>query len=162
MLWDRFIRLFHWSLALGIALNYWLLEGGDPPHEWLGYGIFALLASRLLWGVIGPANARFSQFVVGPRRILQSLRAPAADYRSHSGHSPLAGWMIVCLLCLVAIVAISGWMQELDAFWGEDWVELLHEYAGHALIAAAAVHVCAVLWIQYRYRLRLIQSMLWK
>lgn len=162
MVWDRFIRLFHWSLALGIALNYWLLEGGDPPHEWLGYGLLALVLSRVVWGFIGPANARFSQFVVGPRRFLQSLRSPAADYRDHTGHSPLASWMIVFLLTLVAVVAISGWMQELDAFWGEDWVQNLHEYAGHTLIGAAGMHVSAVLWIQHRYRLGLIQSMLWK
>lgn len=162
MLWDRFIRVFHWTLATGIVLNYWVLEGGDEPHEWLGYGLVALVGARIVWGFVGAANARFRNFVVGPRRIRQSLENFSADYQQHSGHSPLAGWMIVTLLSLVLLVGISGWMQELDAFWGEDWVEELHELAGHALIAAACVHITAVVWIQRRYRLPLIRSMLWK
>ncbi len=159
MLWDLFTRVFHWSLALGIALNYWLLEAGDPPHEWLGYALAALVLARVGWGFAGPENARFSSFVVGPRRILRSLRHFADDYREHIGHSPLAGWMILFLLALVLALGITGWMQDLDAFWGEDWLEELHEYLAHLLIAAAAVHVVAVLWIQRRFGLPLVRSM---
>ncbi|MCB1854706.1 MAG: cytochrome b/b6 domain-containing protein [Halieaceae bacterium] len=162
MLWDRFVRLFHWSLALGIALNYWLLEGGEAPHRWLGYALCALVLVRILWGFVGPDNARFRSFVVGPRRVVASLQDFAADYREHSGHSPLAGWMILLLLALVLSLGVTGWMHGLDAFWGEDWVEDLHEILGNALIAAAAVHVLAVLWIQWRYRLPLLRSMLWR
>lgn len=162
MIWDRFIRLFHWSLAAGIALNYWLLEGGDEPHEWLGYALLALVGARIVWGFIGPDNARFKHFVVGPKRVLQSIQNFSADYAQHKGHSPLAGWMILFLLFLVTLVGVSGWMQELDMFWGEDWVETLHEVSGHVLIAAAGVHILAVIIIQRRYRLALIQAMLWK
>lgn len=162
MVWDRFIRLFHWSLATGIALNYWVLEGGDETHEWLGYALLALVCARIVWGFIGPDNARFHQFIVGPRRVLHSIQHFSADYAHHKGHSPLAGWMILLLLSLVILVGVSGWMQELDMFWGEDWVETLHEFAGHALIAAAGIHILAVIIIQRRFRLPLVQSMLWK
>lgn len=163
MLWGPFVRFFHWSLAAGIVLNYWLLEAGETPHEWLGYALVTLVLARVGWGIRGPEErARFSRFIVGPRRILASLRNPAADYRRHEGHSPLGGWMVLCQLSLVLLIGVSGWMQELDAFWGEDWVELLHEYSAHVLIATVAVHVTAVLWIQYRYRQDLVRSMLWK
>ena len=161
MIWDRFVRLFHWSLAFGIALNYWVLEGGDDPHEYLGYALAVLVGARIVWGFTGPPAARFASFVVGPRRVLGSLANFGEDYREHSGHSPLAGWMILFLLTLVLALALTGWMQGLDAFWGVDWVEELHEILGNVLIGAAAVHVAAVLVIQRRYRVPLLRSMLW-
>jgi len=160
VVWDRFVRGFHWSLALGIALNYWFLEGGDDLHEWLGYALAALVVARIAWGFIGPAEARFASFVVGPRRVFHSIRHFSEDYREHSGHSPLAGWMILFLLLLVLGLAVTGWMRDLDAFWGVDWVEDLHELLGNVLIGAAALHVTAVLWIQWRYRVPLLRSML--
>ncbi|TGD72982.1 cytochrome B [Mangrovimicrobium sediminis] len=162
MVWDRFVRVFHWSLVLGIALNYWVLEEGDPPHEWLGYGLGALVLARIAWGFIGPRNARFSDFVAGPRRVLHSLRHFAEEHREHRGHTPPAGWMILTLLTLVLGLVVTGWMQGLDAFWGEEWLEETHEWLANALIGAAAVHVAAVFFIQHRYRLPLLRSMLWR
>ncbi len=152
MVWDRFVRVFHWSLAAGVPLNYWVLEGGEDPHEWLGYGLAALVAARLVWGFRGPPNARFANFVVGPRRILKSLGEFSAFYGEHRGHSPLAGWMILFLLTSVMLLAVTGWMQGLDAFWGEEWLQNVHEYLGNTLITAAALHIAAVFWIQWRTR----------
>ena len=158
MVWDRFVRFFHWSLASGIVLNYWVLEAGDDPHEWLGYGLAALVGARIVWGFRGPANARFCHFVVGPRRVLHSLKHFAEDYREHTGHSPLAGWMILFMFTCVIGLAVTGWMQGLDAFWGDETLEVTHEWMGNALIGAAGLHVAAVLWIQRRYKVPLIQS----
>ncbi len=160
MVWDRFIRLFHWSLAIGVALNYWVLEAGGDLHEWLGYALAGLVLARVVWGFTGPPNARFANFIVGPRRFLLSLGVFSEFYRQHRGHSPLAGWMILFLLTCVLLLAVTGWMQDLDAFWGEEWLETSHEYLGNALITAAAVHVAAVFWIQWRYRVPLVRRML--
>jgi cytochrome b len=160
MVWDRFVRVFHWSLAAGIVANYWFLEAGGDAHEWLGYALAVLVLARVVWGFSDSGNARFASFLVGPRRVVHSLRHFADDYREHRGHSPLAGWMILLLLSLVLALAVTGWMQGLDAFWGEEWLQDLHEYLGHALISAAAVHVVAVIWIQWRFRLPLVRSML--
>lgn len=162
MIWDRFIRAFHWCFASGVLLNYLLLEGGDDSHEWLGYGLVGLVLIRVVWGFIGPSNAQFSHFLVGPRRLISSIRRFSSYYRPHRGHSPLAGWMVIFLLSCVVLLGLTGWMQGLDMFWGEDWLQILHEYLGHALIFASLGHVVAVLLIQHRYRIPLIQSMLWK
>lgn len=140
-------------------MNHWFLEAGDPPHEWVGYGLLALVTARVVWGFVGPANARFSHFVAGPRRTLASLSNFSEEHQHHTGHTLPAGWMIVLLLTLVVATGITGWMQELDAFWGIEWVQILHEVLANVLIGAAGVHVCAVLWIQWRYRLPLLQSM---
>ena len=62
LIWDAFVRLFHWSVATLFLLDFWVLEAGDPPHEWVGYAIGFLLLGRVLWGFIGSHNARFSSF----------------------------------------------------------------------------------------------------
>ena len=67
--WDRFVRLFHWSVAGAFLLDFWVLEEGDPPHEWVGYFLGVLLVMRIVWGFIGPANARFINFLPTPRRV---------------------------------------------------------------------------------------------
>lgn len=160
MVWDRFVRLFHWTLAVGVVANYWILEGGDDLHEWLGYALAALVGVRIIWGLTGPKEARFSSFIVGPGRVARSLVHFADDYREHTGHSPLAGWMIIMLLALVLGLAMTGWMQDLDAFWGEEWLQDLHEILGDGLIAAASIHVAAVFFIQWRFRVPLLRSMI--
>ena len=161
MRWDPFIRVFHWSVVTGVVLDYWFLEGGDEPHEWVGYAVLALVGLRILWGFLGPANARFVSFVTGPGSVAANLKEPAGHHRDHSGHSPAGGWMILLLLVLLIAAGVTGWMQELDRFWGEEWVQDLHEYVSHGLVVAASVHVLAVLWLQLRYKLPLVQRMLW-
>ena len=60
--WDPLVRLTHWGVAAGIVANGAFTEEGSGLHLWVGYGVGALLALRLLWGVIGPPEARFSAF----------------------------------------------------------------------------------------------------
>ncbi|MBN8761809.1 MAG: hypothetical protein J0I63_00405 [Thiobacillus sp.] len=33
--WDRFVRLHHWSLATLVLANHFILDG--PAHRWAGY-----------------------------------------------------------------------------------------------------------------------------
>ena len=35
-------------------------------HRYVGYVIVAAIASRLVWGFVGPRHARFSDVVAGP------------------------------------------------------------------------------------------------
>ena len=50
--WDRFVRFFHWSLVALIAAA-WLTEDLKAIHHWIGYTVLALVAARLVWGMIG-------------------------------------------------------------------------------------------------------------
>ena len=162
--WDPLVRIFHWSVATLVLLNYWLLD--DDPHEWVGYSVAALLTLRILWGFVGTHfvgahNARFTTFFPTPARIrhhLQQLRVRRFD--PHEGHNPLGALMILLMLLLLAMIAISGWMQGLDQYWGEDWVQNLHKYSADALMIAAAIHVAAVITMSRYSGLALIRPMI--
>lgn len=107
--WDPLVRIGHWVLVAGFATAY--LTEGEP--EWLhttaGYAIAITVALRVLWGLVGPRRARFSDFVTGPRRVFGYLRDLATGRAErHMGHSPAGGAMTVALLVALATTAISG------------------------------------------------------
>lgn len=49
-------------------------EGGSLIHVSLGWLVLALLAPRLVWGILGPSEARFSAFPPNPVAALAHLR----------------------------------------------------------------------------------------
>ena len=69
-IWDLPTRLFHWLLALAVSGAVVSAKIGGNAMVWhsrLGLAVLALLAFRLVWGFIGPAPARFSSFLRGPK-----------------------------------------------------------------------------------------------
>lgn len=112
--WDPIVRITHWSIALAVLANAVFTEEGSGPHIWVGYGLAAILGLRLLWGVVGPAEARFTAFWPSPRKALAHL----SDIRSgrmvhHASHNPLGALMVYaiwgCLLTIIATgIALAG------------------------------------------------------
>ena len=71
--WDLPVRAFHWSLALLVLLQWGTAEWDWLDMQWharFGYAVLALLGFRLLWGFVGSSNARFANFLRGPRKLL--------------------------------------------------------------------------------------------
>ena len=163
--WDRFVRIAHWSLA-GCVLAAWITaeskhKSVEALHEWLGYAALAVIALRFAWGWIGPRYARFREFVAGPARTLAYARAVLRGGEPrYLGHNPLGGWMIVALLATAALAALSGWLSVTDRFWGVEWVQETHEVLGNAVIALAAAHVAGVVYTSWRQRENLAAAML--
>jgi cytochrome b len=162
--WDRFVRLAHWSLA-ACVLAAWItaevkLKSAEPFHEWLGYAALAVIALRLAWGWTGPRYARFGQFVAAPSRVLAYAKAVLRGVEPrYVGHNPLGGWMIVALLATAALASLSGWLSVTDRFWGVEWVQEAHEVLGNALIALAVLHVAGVAYTSWRQRENLAAAM---
>lgn len=162
--WDRFVRVAHWSLAVCI-LAAWLTgeiksKPGQRLHEWCGYLALAVIALRIAWGWSGPRYARFAQFVAGPARTLGYAKAVLrrAEPR-YLGHNPLGGWMIVALLLMAALASLSGWLSITDRYWGVEWLQETHEALSNALIALVVVHIAGVVFTSVRERENLVAAM---
>lgn len=153
--WDPVVKLTHWSVVLAVLANAVITEEGSAAHVWVGYALLAILALRLLWGLIGPAEARFSAFLPSPRRALVHLRDIRSGVPSeHKSHNPLGALMVYAIwACLGVIIgtgiAMAGLPDTADlsrtpmaadsAEYGE------HEERGeHEEGAAAEVHETAV------------------
>lgn len=117
--WDPVVRIGHWVLVAAFAAAY--LTEGEP--EWLhtsaGYAIAATVTLRVVWGLVGPERARFSEFVTGPGKVIAYLTGlVSGKAERHLGHSPAGGAMTVALLVMLGVTAFSG-MAMLAAEDGE-------------------------------------------
>lgn len=107
--WDPFVRVFHWTLAVAFAVSYLTGDEVLGLHVWSGYLISVLIVSRAIWGVVGPQRARFSDFVYGPAAVFGYLR-DLVLFRAprHLGHSPAGGAMVVALMLSLAATCVTG------------------------------------------------------
>jgi cytochrome b len=166
LVWDLPLRLAHWGLALAVTgawLSGWIGTAAFGVHVVCGSAALVLVLFRVAWGFVGPARARFSDFVRGPRAVLASLPGlTRAAHRRVAGHTPLGGWMALALLGLVGVQAglglfandeishtgplygyVSGTLSNRLSAW--------HVRNAYAILAAVALHVAAALY--YRFAL---------
>jgi len=107
--WDPLVRLTHWGIAAVVLVNGLLDEGGSALHIWLGYGAFSLLALRLVWGLIGTQEARFSAFPPNPPAAMGYARELVAGRnREHESHNPLGALMVYALWATLLVVTATG------------------------------------------------------
>jgi len=159
--WDRFVRFFHWSLVSCVLINYFAIDDGETVHQWLGYFASALVVARIVWGFIGSKHARFADFFPTPSRLrhhLQAMRSGKAD--PHPGHNPLGALMMLTLIALVLTLGVTGYLQGTDMFWGEEWLQELHEVLASTLIGLAALHALAAIVMGRIERTNLVLAMI--
>lgn len=174
--WDLPTRLFHWTLMLCVIGSVVSAKIGGNAMVWhfrLGYVVLALLAFRLLWGVVGGHWSRFARFVYGPsslRRYLQGASRP--DEHHEVGHSPLGALSVFALLALLAaqvgtglladdeiassgplVRFVSGATSSLATGWHKNWGQWL-------ILAMVALHVLAIVVYRARYRRDLVTPMI--
>ena len=158
--WDLFVRAFHWCLALSFVVAWFTSHSSEDVHHLAGYAAAALVAVRVIWGVIGTHYARFAQFTRGPRTVANYLKAIATGREArYIGHNPAGGAMVLTLMRVMAATAGSGWMMTTDQFWGVEWVTKAHDWIAHGLLLLVLVHLAGVLLASVRHRENLVGSM---
>ncbi len=107
--WDPVVKITHWAIVTAIIANALVTEEGSGAHIWVGYALAAVFALRLLWGLIGPAEARFSAFPPSLRRALGHLRDIRVGRQEiHRSHNPLGALMVYAIWCVLGVVIASG------------------------------------------------------
>ena len=161
LVWDRFVRMFHWSLAVCVLSNQFVWEPGEWAHEWTGYVACAWVMARVVWGFIGSRHARFEDFFPTPRRLSVHVRALwRGEHRVYEGHNPLGALMMMGLMAGVLALGVTGWLQDTDAFFGEVWLQDLHGLLADGLLVAAGLHVAAALVMGRLERVCLVRAMI--
>lgn len=114
--WDLPTRLFHWLLAAAVVGLVVTGQVGGNALVWhmrLGLAVGALLAFRLLWGVVGGRWSRFAAFVRGPGALLRYLRGQGRpDEHFEVGHNPLGALSVLALLGLLALQVATGLVAD--------------------------------------------------
>ncbi|WP_137110616.1 cytochrome b/b6 domain-containing protein [Rhodobacter sp. SY28-1] len=143
-LWDPVVRLTHWGIAASVLTNAVLDEGGSLLHVSVGWIVMALLVLRLVWGVLGPAEARFSAFPPNPVTAVRHLRQLVAGrVRHYPSHNPAGALMAYAFWATLAVVTASGLYltggatpmqvaEEKAAVASGDWSALIAEGGGES------------------------------
>lgn len=173
--WDPFVRVFHWSLVatVAVAAVTGFLAGAETVdlHVWAGTAMAALVVARIVWGFLGPAEARFSGFVAGPRAVLAHLSA-LRDGRAdrHRGHNPLGALMILTLLAVAlaltvtGVVVLGGTLKAgplafITGFADARALFGWHKLLGYGLLGLIALHVAGAVYEGRRSRENLVLAM---
>ncbi|WP_325205834.1 cytochrome b/b6 domain-containing protein [Vibrio sp. 03_296] len=139
------------------CLNFFVLEEGSEWHHWAGYLILLSLSLRFAWGLVVESPARLTRFLPSVSAALTHLKEVVSDRQDkHLGHNP-AGAVMIAIVGLIIATAGSGWLTESDLFWGEEWLEEVHEVLANLTLVAVAIHVSAVIFMSKWNRKNLSQ-----
>lgn len=180
--YDPLLRALHWGIALGtlalVATSQLAEAFEDGPWEttvWnlhilSGYGLTAALLARMLWGLAGPASARWRDLwhPAAWKDALTNLRLPSAH---RVGHDPIASLAYLFAYGVMALMVVTGlglaasefqagplapWLG--DAGWLEDVTEDPHEFGFALMLGFIGLHMAALVYHQLRGE-RVAQSM---
>ena len=180
--WDPFIRVFHWLLAMTVLVD-WFTDEPRWMHVWLGYLAATLVILRVLWGFIGSEYARFANFVRGPGQVLNYLVGLLRfSSRRYLGHSPAGGAMVVALLIMVAATAGTGMINLAQDEGAGPLASVIakverparvpgqrrpplvskqvHEMTANITLVLFVLHVCGVALASFAHKENLVSAMI--
>jgi len=161
LVWDRPLRLMHWTLAASVLIAWFTANVFDTVHEIAGYTALVVLVLRLLWSIAGNRYARLHNAVRPPWVILNYLRRMLrGETGRYLGLNPAGAAMAVALLLSAAVSSISGWMQITERYFGNEWVEQVHTWSSNLVLGLAAIHVLAVLLACVLQKENLVRAMI--
>ena len=170
VLWDLPLRMFHWSLVVAVTVAIVTGELGGawmPWHGRAGLVIVGLLVFRVLWGLVGSATSRFTQFAPTPARLVAYLRGRWRGV----GHNPLGALSVFALLGLLSLQAATGLLGNDDIAFAGPLNHLVddatgaratgwHRLMADGLIALIALHLLAIAVHVVVKRHRLVRPMI--
>ena len=172
-IWDLPTRLFHWVLAVSVILLVITAKVGANAMVWhfrLGYLVLALLAFRVVWGLIGGHWSRFGTFLYGPSRLLRYLRG-AGDASDHAGHSPTGALAVFALLAVLIAQVASGLLSDDEIAFAGPLTRFVsgsvvgqatwyHKDIGqYVLLALVALHLLAIAYYTVLRKKSLVRAM---
>ena len=112
--WDLPVRVFHWSLVLGVVAAFISGEiGASEIHAWVGYALCVLLVARVYWGFRGNEYARFRSFIFSYGETMAYVRSMASGHpKPYLGHNPAGALMVFALLGLLTLLFVTGLVTQ--------------------------------------------------
>ena len=174
--WDLPTRAFHWALAACVPASIgsaWIGGNAMVWHFRIGYAVFALLAFRVLWGLVGGHWSRFATFAFAPMAVWRYLRGASRPHEHHGvGHSPLGALAVFGVLGLLALqvgtglfaddeIANSGPLVNLVS--GESSLAMTRWHKGYGqwlILAMIGLHLAAILYYLLAKQRNLVRPML--
>lgn len=173
LIWDLPVRLFHWLLVLALIGQWVTAEFGHMVwHFRIGYFTLGLVIFRLIWGILGPKYARFSQFISPPSKILGYAKSLLkGNNQEYVGHNPLGGLIVPAVIVIVGFQGLTGLFATDDVLASgpymssissalQETLDGLHHDTYNVILGIAGIHILAICWYQFIRKIPLIGAML--
>ncbi|MDX1914140.1 MAG: cytochrome b/b6 domain-containing protein [Methylophilus sp.] len=176
----RLIHLWNGLVIVFLMTTIWLSEFFDRGvgektlwqlHVYLGYALAIGVTARLIWGIVGPQHARFSD-MWHPAIWWSAIRKFSFKAQPRFGHHTLASgvYLLVYLLLITMVItglslaAIEHSMGPLDAWIGDKpWLKEIfeepHELIYYLLMGFVLMHIAALIWHEHKDKVPLAQAM---
>lgn len=171
---DIVLRALHWSLAGAITAMVATSQLAElfehsptedtvwTVHVYTGYALTGILVLRLLWGVVGPTSARWSDFwhPAEWQAMWRERRFPAP--RHTAGHDPLASLAFIAMyIAFFGMVATGLPLAASEFGLGPlaagipheslgHWVKEIHEFGFSVILGLVGLHLAALVWHRLR------------
>ena len=159
--WDRFVRLFHWSLLFFVITCLFTHGGLLLFHRIAGYSVAVLVIARVIWGFVGSPYARFSNFACSPSRVAIYLAQMLRRNEPRTlGHNPAGAAMIFVMFIVLIGLTVTG--VALDSTTYRDYrpLHVWHDLLSDALLVLALLHLLGVAYTSFSHRENLLWAMI--
>lgn len=166
-IWDPFVRLFHWSLAIafGVAFYTHASEWERMLHVDAGYVAGALIIFRIVWGTVATGYANFRTF---PPNVAKAIKyffsIIKGNAKHYVGHNPTGALVIYAMLGIGLTAVASGILVFEDGWIFSDTYinayKAVHHYATWGWLLMVGLHVTGVITESIVHRDNLILAMI--
>ena len=166
---DAPTRVFHWLFALCFTGAYLTSDSEHwrLVHVTLGYTLAGLLAFRLVWGLVGPRQARLGLLLrklAGLKPWLASARA--GQFNGRQAQNLGMALAVLALMAAVVPLTLSGHAtyNEWGSAWGGEWIgevlEEAHELFANGMLALVLGHIGLIALLSLLRRTNVARPML--
>lgn len=175
--WSFLGRLSHWLLVSSFFACYItsFYEELLTLHVSLGIIVFGMLLKKIVWGIIGPKYARWSDYHFSYSDLkfyfLEKIRNRYREIQP--GHNPASSWFAFLVTWIGIICCISGYilygMQENSGFLSfinknyyqySNVYENIHIILVYVLIVMICTHITGVLIEQFYHKTSMVFAMI--
>lgn len=164
LIYDLPTRIFHWSFAFLFLTSFFIAKNVDDEsiifafHMLSGLLIGPLVVWRIFWGFSGSKHARFANFRLHPKDLIQyTLGVFSNSKKRWSGHNPASSWSTIVMLTLALGLSVTGYFMT-SGF--KEQVEDLHELMANTFLIVVIMHVLGIAIHSWQHRDSIAFSML--
>ena len=174
--WSFLGRFSHWLLVISFFATYYtsFYENMLTLHVSLGIFVLGILLKKIVWGLIGPRYARWSDYNFSLKELrfyfIQKIQNRYREIKA--GHNPASSWFaflitwlgIACCLFGLILYGVqegNGVFSFLnDSYYYQmEIYEYLHIILVYILLAMIVFHISGVLIEQFYHKTNMIMAM---
>ncbi len=164
LVYDVPTRLFHWLFSGLFLFSFGIAKTVDDEslvfsyHMLSGLLLGGLVIWRVIWGVMGSQQARFSGFSLNPVHLKDYfLGIVSGSKKRWLGHNPASSWAAITMFALAFGLAGTGYLMSTG---NKEAFEDIHEFMANSFIVIVVLHISGVILHSMRHRDAIALSMI--